>query len=98
MNKKLPDLILPVKACYFEQIKAGTKPEEFRLVNDYWRRRLEGKTFARVIVTLGYPSKDDAGRRLVFPWRGLTVKTITHEHFGVEPVQVFAIKVGEVLS
>lgn len=92
----MADLVLPVKGIYFEQIKAGTKTEEFRLVNEFWRRRLDGKTFDRVIVTLGYPSKDDTARRLVFPWRGLTVKTITHEHFGQKPVQVFAIKVGEV--
>lgn len=92
----MTDLILPVKGIYFEQIKAGTKTEEFRLANDYWRRRLEGKSFARVVVTLGYPEARDHSRRLVFPWRGLTEKTITHEHFGQEPVQVFAIRVGEV--
>lgn len=89
----MPALILPVKRIYFEQIAAGEKPEEFRLVNDFWAKRLEGKQFSSVIVTLGYPKKTDIARRLEFPWRGLAKKTITHEHFGPMPVEVYAIKV-----
>lgn len=88
-----PDLVLPLKAEYFHAIKAGTKQEEFRLRTPFWRRRLEGKTFSRVVLTLGYPSARDASRRLVLPWRGLRVTTITHPHFGPDPVEVYAIKV-----
>ena len=87
-------LVLPVKGIYFDQIKAGTKTEEFRLCTPYWRKRLEGRTYDQVTLTLGYPARDDAERRLTFPWRGYAVKTITHEHFGPEQVEVFAIKVG----
>jgi hypothetical protein len=87
-------LVLPVKGVYFDQIKAGTKPEENRLCTPYWRKRLEGRTYDAVTITKGYPARDNAERRLTFPWRGYTVKTITHEHFGPEPVEVFAIKVG----
>lgn len=90
---ELPALILPVKRIYFEQIAAGEKSEEFRLVNAFWAKRLEGKQFSSVIVTLGYPKKTDTARRLEFPWRGLTKKTIKHEHFGPMPVEVYAIKV-----
>lgn len=86
-------LILPVKRIYFEQIASGQKTEEFRLANAFWAKRLEGKKFSSVIVTLGYPKKTDIARRLVFPWRGLSKKTITHEYFGLMPVDVFAIKV-----
>ena len=32
-------------------------------------------------------------RRLVRSWRGFTVKTITHSHFGQDPVLVYAIGV-----
>lgn len=53
------DLILPVKREYFEQIKAGTKPEEFRLCTPYWAKRLEGRAYDRVVVTLGYPANHD---------------------------------------
>lgn len=88
-------LVLPLKAEYFHQIKAGTKLEEFRLCTPYWRKRLEGRTFDRIVLTLGYPAASDTARRLVRPWRGYRETTITHEHFGTEPVQVFAINVEE---
>lgn len=87
------DLTLPLKAEYFNAIKAGTKPEEFRLRTPFWRKRLEGRTFDRIVLTLGYPSRDDESRRLVLPWRGMRETTITHPHFGPEPVEVYAISV-----
>lgn len=87
------DLILPLKREYFEQIKAGTKTEEYRLVNDYWRARLYLKKYKRIVLTLGYPKRDDAARRLVLPYKGYVVKEITHPHFGTTPVHVFALDV-----
>lgn len=87
-------LVLPVKALYFDQIAAGTKLEEYRLCTRHWSRRLEFRDYDQVTVTKGYPARDDAARRLTFPWRGYTVKTITHEFFGPDPVEVFAIKVS----
>lgn len=87
-------LVLPLKREYFEAIKAGTKPEEYRLRNAYWRRRLEGREFAHVVLTLGYPARDDSARRLVLPWRGLRVTTLQHPLFGPKPVEVYAIKVS----
>lgn len=88
-------LVLPLKAEYFNAIKAGTKPEEFRLRNAYWRRRLEGREFDGIVLTLGYPKRGDAERRLVLPWRGLRVTTIQHPLFGTEPVEVYAINVSQ---
>lgn len=87
-------LTIPLKGEYFDQIKAGTKPEEFRLVTEYWRKRLEGRHYDRIVLTRGYPKADDHERRLVKPWRGYIVRAITHPHFGPGPVQVFAIRVG----
>ncbi|WP_394789099.1 ASCH domain-containing protein [Rhodoferax sp.] len=87
------DLVLPLKAEYFNQIKAGTKELEFRLRSPYWRKRLVGRTFDRIVLTLGYPSAGDTERRLIRPWRGFMAMTITHPHFGPEPVDVFAIDV-----
>lgn len=86
-------LTLPLKGEYFDQIKAGTKPEEFRLCTEYWRKRLEGRSYDSIVLTKGYPSRDDAERRLKLPWRGFRKTTITHPHFGAEPVEVFAIDV-----
>ncbi len=88
-------LHLPMKGEYFDQIKAGTKPEEFRLANDYWRKRLVGRTYDRIELTRGYPKRDDADRRLVLPWRGYRLTTITHPNFGDQPVEVFAINVKQ---
>lgn len=96
----MADLILPLKTEYFDAIKAGEKPEEFRLANAYWTRRLHGadgqpRTFDRIVLTKGYPKRGDDSRRLVRPWKGFTRKTLTHPHFGADPVEVFAIHVRE---
>lgn len=86
-------LHLPLKRRYFEQIRDGSKAEEYRLCTPFWRKRLEGKAFDRIVLTLGYPPTTDAARRLELPWRGCSIKTITQPHFGASPVQVFAIDV-----
>ena len=90
----MADLVLPLKAVYFDAIRLGQKAEEFRLRTPYWRRSLEGRTFDRVVLTKGYPPASDKSRRLVREWRGFRETTITHPHFGPEPVEVFAIDVG----
>lgn len=89
----MPTLTLALKGEYFDAIKAGTKTEEFRLLTQYWRRRLDGRTYDRIELTRGYPKRDDTARRLVLPWQGYRVITITHPHFGAEPVEVYAINV-----
>lgn len=86
-------LTLPLKAEYFDAIKAGSKSEEFRLVTAYWRQRLEGRIYDRIELTKGYPKRDDLSRRLTLLWQGYRLTTLTHPHFGPEPVEVFAINV-----
>lgn len=88
-------LYLPLKGEYFDAIKAGDKPFEYRLVTDYWRQRIEGRTYDRVVLTRGYPSGGGIGgiTRLTRPWRVPEVETITHPHFGPDPVEVYAIDV-----
>lgn len=81
-----------MKGIYFDQIKAGTKPEEYRLCSPYWRKRIEGKTFDRLVLTRGYAPLCG---QLDLPWRGYKIKTITHPHFGPDPVTVFAIDVRQ---
>jgi hypothetical protein len=96
-------LQLALKAEYFDAIRDGTKLEEYRLANDYWRKRLIiggnkgvlARTFESIVLTKGYPRADDVTRRLELPWRGWTLKMITHPHFGLDPVKVFAIAVQE---
>lgn len=86
-------LTIALKREYFDAIKRGEKLEEYRLVTDYWRRRLEHRHYDCIILTLGYPKSDDHECRITRPWRGYTIKTIKHPHFGPEPVQVYAIDV-----
>lgn len=88
-------LRLPMKREHFDAVKAGTKVEEYRLRSSaHWRQRLEGREYDAIELTLGYPGRGDAHRILRRPWRGYTVKTITHPLFGDAPVEVYAIDVA----
>lgn len=82
------------KKKYFEQIKAGIKHFEYRLDNDYWKKRLVGKTFDNVVYTLGYPKADDFERRIIRPWAGFEIQDVIHEEWGNIPQRVFAIKIA----
>lgn len=86
-------LTLSLKAEYFDAIRDGSKQEEYRLVTPYWRTRLEGRSYDSIVLTLGYPKRGDASRRLERPWRGIRQTRIQHPHFGPSEVEVFAIDV-----
>lgn len=88
-------LHLPLKGVYFREIRDGVKPYEYRLVTPYWTKRLVGRDYSRIELTLGYPPRDDHTRRLIRRWAGFERQTITHPHFGTNPVEVFAIRVNE---
>jgi hypothetical protein len=91
---KQSTLTLPLKCEYFDAIQSGKKLEEYRLCTPYWTKRLEGKAYERIMLTLGYPSASDHKRRIVKPWAGFACRAITHPHFGALPVKVFAIDVS----
>lgn len=91
----MTDIVLPLKAEYFCAIRDGEKVEEYRLDTPYWRKRLVGREYKCIVLTLGYPKRGDHDRRIIKPWRGYVERTIQHPHFGPEPVRVFAIYVGE---
>lgn len=87
-------LHLNLKGEYFDAVAAGAKSFEYRLQSEYWRKRLEGRSYRRVLVKKGYPTAGDHKRILERPWRGYEEQTITHPHFGPDPVEVFAIRVN----
>jgi hypothetical protein len=91
-------LTIPVNGEYFDQIAAGKKLEEYRLLTPFWRKRVERRSFDRIVLTRGYPKGGgvEGVTRLTRAWRGYSVRTITHPHFGSDPVDVFAIDVSEV--
>ena len=93
MANKSEVLHLSVQGQYFHAIRNGTKHEEYRLVTPYWTKRLVGRTYTSINIAWGYPEREDTSRRIVRPWRGFTIQTITHPHFGPDPVEVFAIDV-----
>ncbi|RZM88591.1 MULTISPECIES: ASCH domain-containing protein [unclassified Escherichia] len=90
----MANLQLAVKGEYFDAMIRGVKTEEYRLVNDYWKKRLFNREYDRLIITKGYPKRDDSSRRIDVPYGGYEIKVITHPHFGPDPVKVFAIKVS----
>lgn len=89
----MANLQLAVNGEYFDQMKSGEKKFEYRLLNDYWRKRLVNREYDRLIITRGYPRADDADRRIDVPYRGYKLQSIIHKHFGDDPVNVFAIMV-----
>lgn len=94
----MANLQLAVKGEYFDAMKRGEKVEEYRLVNSYWIKRLMSgftrRHFDRLIITRGYPNRDDQSKRIDIQYKGYEIKVITHPHFGPKPVKVFAIKVS----
>lgn len=92
----MSNLHIPVKGEYFDQIAAGAKAEEYRLSTRYWSRRLLCRDYDQIVLTRGYSKGGgvEGVTRLTLPWRGYKLKTITHPHFGADPVEVFAINVA----
>lgn len=89
----MADLHLNLKGIYFDQIQAGTKLFEYRAKSTWWKR-LEGRQFNRVFIKRGYPRAGDVDKIIERPWRGFEVQTITHPHFGPDPIEVCAIRVN----
>jgi hypothetical protein len=85
-------LTLRLKKEYFEQIKNRSKPFEFRQDTPYWRKRIIDKKFDAVVFTCGYPKAGDFDKTIIRAWMGYEMQSITHKHFGIEPVSVFAIR------
>lgn len=87
-------LTLNLKKEYFEEIKNGTKLEEYREVREYWTKRLS-KEFSEIHIKLGYPKKGDQSRTIKFKYNGFKIKKIRHNHFGENEIKVYAINLDE---
>lgn len=85
------DLHLNVKAEYFDAHCAGEKDYEYRLNNEYWRKRLIGKSYKNIHYKSGYPKRGDQSKIKIIKYTGCKIETRTHPHFGPDPVEVFAI-------
>ncbi|WP_137654445.1 ASCH domain-containing protein [Escherichia albertii] len=58
----MANLQLSVKGEYFDAMIRGEKTEEYRLCNDYWNKRLVNRKYVRLIITKGYPKRDDSDK------------------------------------
>jgi hypothetical protein len=83
------NLFIIIKKEYLDQIIAGTKIEEYRLVTPYWVKKLAGRNYDKIIFQAGYHK---TSMRHEVKYLGYEVKNIKHEFFGNEDVSVFAIK------
>lgn len=86
-------LFMTIKRQYFDEIKAGTKTEEYRLVKPHWVNKLVGKEYTHIIFQNGYSRN---APRIEAEYLGYEVKNIKHEFFGNEDVSVFALKTGTI--
>lgn len=80
-------LFLIVTGKYFDAIRSGEKTSEYRLVTEYWVKRLTRKNWKHVIFQLGYGGDQRIRKKIV----EIKLSTILHEHFGDNPVEVFEI-------
>lgn len=70
----MANLQVAVKGEYFDAMIRGEKTEEYRLCNDYWNKRIMFREYDRLIITKGYPKRDDSSRRIDVPYDGYEIK------------------------
>lgn len=70
----MANLQLAVKGEYFDAMIRGEKTEEYRLCIDYWNKRLVNRKYYRLIITKGYPKREDFSRRIDVPYNGYEIK------------------------
>lgn len=88
----MSDLILHIKSIWFDKIKSGEKTEEYRETKPYWKKRLEGKSFDRLILVRGnYGNERDLKNVMIFPYLGYIIKQVGSWE-KQEMVEVFALK------
>lgn len=90
----MKDLFLIVTKKYFDEIKSGSKKEEYRLITSYWIKKIINKNYENIIFQLGYNKKN----RVIVKYLGFELKNIKHDFFGNDEISVFALKLGDIIS
>lgn len=108
MNKKV--LYLPLKKEWFDMIASGIKTEEYRIMNDFWTKRICTKSedgtfectkdkFCYVEFTLGYPKKDDFSKRMRFEIETIYPQKGGKSEWGANQEETyFVIRIGKRLK
>jgi hypothetical protein len=84
-------LILAVKGRWFEEIKAGTKQDEYRLCTTFWHKRLSDRIYDDIEITLGYPRRDEPAKRLLFEFDGVTMEQVVSPEWDNVEQSCFAV-------
>lgn len=100
-QQPLPDncLLLSVTTGVFDEIHIGAKVQEYRPHNNFWKRRLVGKSFTHVAIVCGQNRSGKVQRTMLFEWCGYEVKTVRQGRGNgflggegaSETIQVFAL-------
>lgn len=91
----MKNLFLIIKEVYLNQIYLGEKPNEYRATSEYFKKKLVGREYETITLQAGYRPTSP---RLVLKYKGYTVEKLTHEFFGPDEVEVFAIDVTEIIE
>ena len=84
------ELVLPLKAQWYNMIESGEKKEEYREIKPYWQKRLDGKEFDTVTFTYGYTK-----RRMTCKCNGIRKDTGNPKWGAVSGVVYYVISLGE---
>lgn len=98
-HEPLPDncLLLSVTTGVFDEIHMGAKIQEYRPYNNFWKRRLIGKSFTHVAIICGQNRGGKVQRTMVFQWCDYEIKTVRQgrgnagQGGGDGTVEVFAV-------
>jgi hypothetical protein len=98
-NETPPSILtLNLKKQYFDQIAAGTKTEEYREANHFWRQRIyPGSIYQVIEICKGYPERGDLKKRMWF-LGGQPIKIVLMKwDNGDTPISgpTFVIKLGD---
>ena len=81
-KRKIERITFAVTRYWFDMFQSGAKTEEYRAMTPYWTRRLTQPTsggnlkfrrFDEIVITCGYPRRNDKTRRIVFQHAGTRI-------------------------
>ena len=93
VRTKSKTLHLTLKKKWFDLIASGEKKEEYREIKPYWRTRLVGKRFDRIIFRNGY-SKDSP--TVVVELKEILTGLGVIEWGAPESTSVFILRLGNI--
>lgn len=88
-------LHLIIKKEYFDQILAGVKKKEYRLIKPFWTNKIVGREYDVILFQNGYNADSP---KMIVEYKGYQEEILKHEFFGESEVNVYAIMLGKILE